>query len=300
MTILNYPSDGLFPELIVLARTVAYSKSITRGELLSLCSAGSTVRLSASLSRWTVLGLFVERNESISLDQPFLPKRGQSLDDWTDQLPAICRALVLRPANCQPLFGEKVGDSADFVRGVSWLLAQDIFNFPTTWSSKDHIDVEHVELAQIHGEKIVQNDVRWNGLRFWARYLGFASGDARTFLVDPTAVVRRELPLVFGKATIMEAEAFVGELATRLPVLDGGAFRQEIESHLDATIWKKPETKHLSMSLSYALRRLQQDQAIEFDTKADAIGGYLLTGMNYRSRERFTHVRRIGKSHEPA
>jgi len=296
MTILNYPSDGLYPELIVLARTVAQSKSIAREELINLCSAGAgaTVRLTAALSRWASLGLFVESNEAISLEKQFSLKRGQTLDTWTDQIPVFCRALALAPANCQPLFGTNVGGSADFVRGMCWLLAQDIFTFPMTWSSKDQTGVEQIELEQIKGEKIIQNDVRWNGLRFWARYLGFASGDARTFLIDPTAAIRAELLQVFNKSKSMPAETFVRELATRLPVLDTGTYRDEVESYLDTSMWRKPAARHLSMSLSYALRRLKLDQVIDLDTRADSVGGYVLTGMSYRSQESFTHVRLIG------
>lgn len=295
--IINHPSDGLCPQLIVLARVIAHLKEVTRDDLIILCNTGQVERegLSGALNRWTSLGLFSEDAGIIRIGESFKTKRGQSLDEWTDQLPLMCRGLALKPENCQPLFGDKPGISADFVRGISWLLAQDIFSFPTAWTSKDHDDVEHMESAQMTGEKIVQNDVRWGGLRFWARYLGFATGEGRKFFIDPTAAIRNVLPQIFGKSTSMPAEGFLAELADRLPVLDGGAYRLEVENNLEKNEWRAPSARHLSISLSFALRRLKLDQQIELESKADAAGASILTGRQYSSLESFTHVRLVGR-----
>lgn len=287
MTILNQASEGLYPEVIVLARLVATCKSITREDLLEQCAWGETTRLSGALSRWSALGLFVEHEGAVQLDEKRGPRRGESIDAWTIRLPSMLREIALKPDNCEPLFGHDVGTSADFVRGVAWLLAQDIFAFPTTWTS----GAEEVERAQLRGEKIVQNDTRWNGLRSWARYLGFATGDARNFRIDPTEAIREELITLQGKGRGVPAGAFVAELSSRLPVLDGGTFRFEVEKRLDESAWRKPESLHLSMSLSFALRRLEVDHVLALETRADAADAIVLTSKGFRSGQRFTHVR---------
>lgn len=289
MTIINQASDGLFPEVIVLARTVAHLKSIARDQLLEQCSWGeSSTRLSGALSRWCALGLFVERDDAVEMNEGNAPRRGETLDQWTDRLPSIMRELVLMPRNCEPLFGSDVGTSADFVKGIGWLLAQDIFGFPTSWSS-----AEEVELAQVQGEKIVQNDTRWNGLRAWARYLGFGTGDSKSFMIDPTQAIREQLTLFKRKGREVPASVFVAELSATLPVLDGGKFRIDVEKRLDESTWRRGESRHLSMSLSFALRRLEMDHVLALEAHADASDALLLTSKGYQTGKRCTHVRFI-------
>src|SRR6267378_1194655 len=131
MTILNHPSDGLHSELIVLARTVGFEGMIDEDSLLKVCAnPGSSARVGGSLSRWSRLGLFNRDGEKVQLNKPFSIKRGQSVDEWTDELPSACRTLALDPKNCLPLWGDNQGVSADFAKGVAWLLAQDIFQLP--------------------------------------------------------------------------------------------------------------------------------------------------------------------------
>ncbi len=286
MTILNAASDGLHAELIALARAVAHSGPIEKDDLIGLCSPGSIPRLRGALSRWTDLGLFLEVGGSIRLAEQLTPKRREALDNWTERLPHYCRMLVLQPTKCSPLWGDGEGVSADFVRAVAWLLAQDIFGFPTTWA-----EVEQLEQSQFRHGRIIQNDTRWTGLRFWARYLGFATGDSRSFLIDPTTAIRSELQSVVDGGGFMEAETFVSELARRIPVLDFGVYRKEVESELIKANWHGPAAGHVSPSLSFALRRLELDNLIAIESKADAAHGLSLTGKSHETLRSFTHIR---------
>lgn len=294
MTILNQATEGLYPEAIVLARALVVEGSMPEDDLIRICSAGNALRLRGSLSRWTTLGLFKDTERGVALAQEFAKRRGQSLDDWTDQLQTVFRKLLFSTGNCLPLFGENEGVSSDFVRALSWLLAQDIFAFPTTYNGDS--GVEGLQRKQLNGVRVIQNDTRWPSLRAWARYLGFSTGEGARFLVDPTAAVRSELPHLFRDGTSMAADRFVAELADTLPVLDSGKYRLEVENRLDQVTWQQPPSKHLSMSLSFALRRLQLDQAIVLESRADAEQGYVLTGKDYRSAETFTHVRHLART----
>lgn len=294
MTILNHASDGLYPELLVLARATALAGSMEVDELIGVCATDSTVRLRGALSRWTALGLFHEDGTKVSVAAPHARSRGESIDDWSNRIPSICRSLALDRSKCYPLWGDEEGISADLARGLAWILSQDIFTLPRAWS-----DIEVLARMQVRGVTLFQNDTRWNGLRFWARYLGFATGGSRAFFVDPTDAVRTELKSLLPGEEPLDARTFVSELARRLPVFDGGAYRMDVEGQLDESTWRRPADGHLSMSLSFALRRLLLDGSLILEAKSDAVHGYMLTGKDYNSRGVFTHVRGRGTANEP-
>jgi hypothetical protein len=294
MTIINYASDGLYPELIALFRVVAHLGTVDRKAIIDLCSPGTlgdATRLRSALARWTDLGLFLADAETIRISERFAKKRGESLEKLTARIPSACRSLMLEAPNCLPLWGDPTGIAADFVRGAAWLLAQDIYALPTSWS-----DVEPIQSAQIAADKkIIENDVRWNGLRFWMRYLGFATGDSGAFQVDPTLAIREELPTIFGSRTDLPAQEFTTALASRLPVFDFGQYRQTVEEVLNPAAWQPPENGHLSMSLSLALRRLALENVIRLEGKADAGTSFRLTGRKSRIWLGFESVRWMGE-----
>lgn len=303
MTIINLASDGLHSQLIVIARVAFKYGPIDRDELLSVCAVPDSDgkdrdsgRLRAVLARWLELGLFVEEAGKISLKGEF--KRGTSLDELTDRLPVMCRRLALEEQHCLPLWASEevvtekgAGRAADFARGLSWALAQDIYSLP---SSAD--DIAALEQGQVLPPRFIfQNKDRWSGLRLWSRYLGFASGDENNFLLDPTDAVRDELSTILGKGETMAAEMLLDELSARLPVLDGGKYRAEVEANLRPESWRQPAGTSLSMSLSMALRRLELNGTIVLETKADAGTVYSLTGRSFRTWTSFTHVRMAGE-----
>lgn len=299
MSILNQANDGRHSELIVLFRAIAHFGPTKAEELLQNCSANSDSPHSrGALSRWTELGLFVEKDGVVTLTPSISRKRGESIDVLTNRLPSYCRRFILETIHCLPLWPEggrepsedRTGRTADFARGMAWILGQDIYTFQSSYA-----EVETLDRQQITGKKFIfLNDTRWNGFRFWARYLGFASGDDRTFLIDPTVAIRGELQSIFENSTEIPAEAFLKELSNRLPVLDRGIYRKEVEAILDERKWRRPPEGHLSMSLSLALRRLQLDNTIALDSKADAGQSVALTGKGFRTWSRFTHVRFLG------
>jgi hypothetical protein len=286
MTVLNQASDGLYPEVIVLARASALAGELTADDLLGACATDNSVRLRGALSRWNALGLFHEANGKISIAAPYIRGRNETIDDWTSRLPHMCRSISLKEPNCLPLWGSEEGLSADLARGLAWLLSQNIFMLPRAWN-----EIELLASTQVRGAALIQNDTRWNGLRFWARYLGFASGDSRSFFVDPTEAVRHEIGTFLKDGDSLDAFTFMEALAQRIPVTDGGAYRREVESRMDDTNWKKPADGHLSMSLSFAIRRLSLEGALIFESKSDAQRAFTLTGKDHASSMAFTHVR---------
>lgn len=283
MTILNTASDGFFNVLIVLQRTVARDGSLERDQLLGRCKTAPDAddqRLRQTLLRWTQLGLFEEQDNKITL---------AAGDRDPERLPTRCRELLFRADNNQNFWDSEGTRAADFTRALAFVLAQDIY----TADFETHASVQALEQGQIRdaGRRILQNDVRWNGLRFWGDYLGFFWVDHRRW-PDPTAAVREELPAVFGTARELPAAGFLDRLVGRLPVLDGGRWRVEVEQALDPATWQRPaQDKLLSTSLSRALWRLAQPGgSIRLESRADAIEGRILQGAAGRHWRTFTHV----------
>ena len=309
MTILNIENDGCYPELIVLAQAVHLSKKIDASSLYKICSPPNSnsdpdeeskdKKLRGSLNRWKSMGLFKEENGFIKINYEAFGDKKLSTDDFMDQLPLSCRRLVFKENNSLPLFSSEPNEStekdsgltADFSRGLAWLLAQNIYSLPTTWAN----GVNSLHDSQVAaGKKLIQNDTRWTALRHWARYLGFATGDGNSFKVDPTTAILSELPSIFKSHNDLPADVFLQKLSIYFPVLDFGEYRQTVESNLDETIWHKPKERHLSMSLSFALQRLHVSKTIALEGKADAGSSYLLTSSGYSSWTGFEHVRLLG------
>jgi hypothetical protein len=295
MTILNLATDGLHGQVVALAAAAIKYGPIDKNDLITACAAsGETARLRAALARWLEFGLFTEEADKISVDID--RKRGAPLEATLDALPAVCRRLVLQDQHCLPLWGsgenptEKgVGKASDFARGLAWALAQDIYHLPDSGPA-----IASLERDQVSGARtIFQNEGRWPGLRSWARYLGFATGE-NDFLFDPTEVVRAELPSMLGVGETMAAPVFLDALSARVPVLDGGLYRKEVEANLRTDTWHQPPVGHLSMSLSMALRRLELDGTLILETKADTGSVVKLTGRHQRTWAAFTHVRMAG------
>jgi len=294
MTLTNYTSDGQYPVLIALVRVLAAQGPLPRKDLIRICTVGDDKHAKATLSTWIELGLFVEDNdESIRLGEGFSKRRGETLEDLTARIPAHCRRLIFDPRHALPLWrpdGKRtdgdVGASADFVRELAWALSQNIYSL-TFDASAD--TVEALENRQVpSGKYVFLNKTRWPGLCFWARYTGFASADGHT--IDPTDAIRDVLPEIFAAAKKLPAEKFVRQLNELLPVLDSGRHRVAVEAVLDDSVWQRPPADHLSMSLSFALRRLQLEQTIAFEAQADTGKILFLSGRDFRALDRFSHV----------
>ena len=296
MTILNLQSDGLPSVLITLALMVSREKEIPRDNLIEICApfteASERARLRATLTRWIGLGLFSDEGDKIRLS--FSRGRGESDDGVAQRLPAICRGILLGSDHARPLWPnlgivseDNIGRSADLCRGLAWCLAQDIYTLPSTYA-----DVNNIVDSQVQfGRFIFLNDTRWSGIRPWARYLGFATGDDSKLFFDPTVAVRGQLNDVIQNNQSLPAAEFVARLAERLPVLDTGSYRTEVEKTLKPETWRPPSPGHVSTSLSFALRRLQKQGTIALESMADAGSRLALTGQFGRTWDSFTHVR---------
>jgi hypothetical protein len=303
MTILNLQSDGLPSVMITLAIAVNRQGEIFRDKLIEMCTPpqvinaregdiSSNARLRATLSRWITLGLFEESDGRVILKFPL--SDAEKNNKFNEYLSEICSELLFKNEHALPLWSndglvseENAGRSADLCRGLAWCLAQDIYTLPSNYS-----DLEDLVRNQIDGGHFIfLNDTRWTGLRTWALYLGFATGEDSTFIFDPTIAVRSQLKKIIKEKESLPAGEFLSRLASQLPVLDKGIYRVEVEQRLKTRTWRSPPSDHLSSSLSFALRRLHKQGTIALETMADAGYRTALTGQLGRTWEDFTHVR---------
>lgn len=288
------PSDGLFNVMIVLARALVRLGPKSRSELLKACGAELDAvdpkHLNQSLTRWTELGLFAVKDGVIELCEPYRSSLGRNPDAAEARLPKVAREIALAADNNVRFWEAEENRSADFSRGLSWILAQDVYSLDT--SSHQRVAALESEQVADDAKRILQNDTRWNGLRTWMLYLGFARGGAQV-TIDPTEAVRDALPSIFSQDETLSAPAFVERTAAVLPILDGGAYRLKIEEVLKDSSWTRPAEGRLSAAFSRAIQRLDREGLIASEQKSDSEGGIMLTGVDRRPWRGITHIRRI-------
>ena len=265
MTLLNTANDGWYSVFALLCETVA-KKPITEEDLLALCSDGiETKRIKNTLNRWTALGLFEKSGGEINFSAFVSGQLGKNHDQLQQKLPGVARRVLFKKENNKTFWDSEKSAAADFTRGVSWLLAQDVYEVDLS----GHPKVQKLEIDQLSDDKrLIQNDVRWGGLRTWSKFLGFLTQLGQP-LIDPTCALREDLPLIFGKSKELAVSEFCASVAEHLPVLDGGTYRRQVEENLTPESWRVPGAKHFSTSLSRALKRLEHDKVIEFKNTAD-------------------------------
>ena len=291
MSVLNQASDGQFNVLITLVRAAVRFGPRERSDLFALCGADApgvdASRLRGTLLRWTELGLFELHDERVALREPHRSRLGKDAGKAEDRLPSVAREIALAVENNQR-FWEPLGNkSADLTRGLSWMLAQDVYTLETS----SHSRIQDLESSQIPdlSRRMMQNDTRWTGLKAWMIYLGFGRGEA-AFTVDPTVAVRDSLYAIFPDTKPLPAREFLSRAAEILPVLDQGAYRLMVEETLRNSAWSPLDDNKLSTSLSRAIERLVHGGELAMEQRADAQNGLQLTGVNGRIWRSFTHI----------
>ena len=293
MSLLNITNDGLPNVLNVLCKAVSLEGQIEKSKLAEICSnreEKSEVRIRQSILRWTQLGLFSDDDGKISFSaiaeaELGSPKKPEVV---AKKMPSIARHLVFKSDNNENFWDAEKSKAADLTRALAWTLAQNIYDFPL----KNTKEVEATEIRQVadQSKRMLQNDTRINGLRYWASFLGFTWASKETML-DPTQAVREECRTIFKTSKDYAASEFVELLASRIPVLDGGTYRQRVEGTLDPQHWQKPSIEQmLSTSLSRALWRLELAGIIELVSRSDAHSNRVLQRQHGQELQSFTHV----------
>lgn len=287
MSLLNRPSDGIYPVLIALFKLLENEKGgLPKDQLLALCAppahcTGATDHASNTLNTWLSFGLFERKKDDVIAIHSDIPSKERKLA----HLKRLARKMVLSKENNEDLWATEKSRAADFTRTLCWFLAQDAWTMEAT--SWDRVE-RQIRTQLPDGADILRNDTRWPGFKEWAEFLGFGwrSHVSKGTTPDPTDAVRETLPVVFGKQKSLSPGDFTARLAEQLPVLDGGAYRLEVEKILnstdDADSWRSAPDGQISSSLSRALLRLSEEGSLILELKADSSERVALTGRESR------------------
>jgi hypothetical protein len=291
VSVLNQASDGLFTVLIVLVRAIVRFGPRSREDLIFACGgavdAVDPSQLIQTLNRWTELGLLSEEGGVVNIAEPYRSGLGKTADSAEARLPKMVRTVAMAPQNNERFWERERSRSADLSRAVSWMLAQDVYMLDG--NVKKLAVLEEAQIVDSSKQTIGKNDTRWNGLKAWMLYLGFAR-DGMQWVVDPTDALRDVLPDIFGSSRELPGSTFVERAASVLPVLDGGAYRVQVEAALKATAWPRLRQGLLSSSLSRAIQRLDREDAITLASRSDTEGVVTLSGSNARTWRDVSHV----------
>jgi hypothetical protein len=291
MSILNRPSQGQPSVLVALAKTIwaSENQSLTFDHLLNRAAPPSLTdqkQARGALNSWLKLGLFTQaKNGEISIANA-LPSLTHFKPQTLAWLRAATRQIAFRPKNNDPFWATKHrsdndedstdGLASDLTRGTAWLLAQNLDVRLAT-----HRQAESLAGKQLGNSQLVlQNDTRWKPLVDWMLFLGLGlKGPEETprvteenpsvLFIDPTEAISDLLPEIFADDLELPQGDFLHALARMLPVVDGGAYRQELEKQMTSQ-WSGPAKGRLSPALSRALLRLESSRKIKLLEKSDA------------------------------
>lgn len=293
MTVLNQTSDGQVNTLILLVRASVRFGPRSRADLLALCGSDLSVvdktKLNGSFLTWSDLGLFETVGDLTALSEPYRARLSTDVKIAEARLPGIAREIVLLPENNARFWEQKNSKSADLSRGLSWMLAQDVYSLDTS----SHEAIEALEAIQVKDltKRMLQNDTRYNTLKSWMQYLGFGREGA-IFVVDPTVALRGVIDDVFDGDASLPARLFLSKVSERLAVLDTGLYRVRVEETLKDSAWEPSAEGVLSTSLSRAVERLVDSSELEFDQRDDNEEGLQMTGVGGRRWRSFSYIRR--------
>jgi len=148
-------------------------------------------------------------------------------------------------------------DQADFQKALAWFLLQSP-TLPIERGSNPRSLVE----AQVSGNNVFElmSSTPFENFVYWARFLGFAQlmvfGGKTMVVPDPTEAFRRQIEGGYLGSGVFDPDVFLKQLSDRLPVLDFGSVRTDVESSL------KPEYQvresELSATMTFALMRLEK------------------------------------------
>ena len=291
MSVLNQASDGLYTVLIALVRASVRFGARSRDDLILSCGGGiegvNSIQLTQTLNRWTELGLFAQDGDLVRIIEPYRSGLGKTADDAEARLPKVVRDVAMLPRNNERFWETERSKAADLSRAVAWMLAQDVYKLDG--NVKKLAVLEEAQIVDSGKQTIGRNDTRWNGLKAWMLYLGFAR-DGMQWVVDPTEALRDALTDIFGSNRELPGPAFVERAASALPVLDGGSYRIQVEASLKDGTWPQLRAGLLSSSLSRAIQRLDREGAIALTNRSDTLGVVTLTGSDMRTWREVSHV----------
>ncbi len=297
MALLNSANSGFHHVLLVLFRTLWSrdpSRPLEKYKLFELCVGSDGDQcLKDTFGFWQKAGFFIEKEGFVRIGEDYLTSnlldKKLDVESAVNRLPLVLRRVIFDKSNTGDFWTEEGSLTGDIVRGLAWLLAQQVYEFNLLEDQKvNELEVRQLESA----ERILGNNVRRNALRRWVPFLGFARPVGGRLLIDPTLAIRDEISFIFGKKEKITAEKFVNELAVAIPVLDLGEYRMKVEERWKPSERFKSVERRLSPAFSFGIRNLEFMKIIELDYSSDTGNPYQIIDAENKELKSFTHVRR--------
>jgi hypothetical protein len=240
-------------------------------------TAGLGLRESIALCE--TIDLVRRDDTALVLQQPF-----ESLDGFRREL----RDRVLMPERNVDLFNESPEGGVqahELTRALAW--------FMHLRSSLGPYSTANYERYQSVGPRVIENDNRWAVFDRWVVFLGFGWRTGEGLIPDPARVLADRLDEVIAPGDELPLPRFLDDLATRIPVLDGGSYHEAFRS---ATGDSGRDNRRVSEPLSLALMRLQRRGTLEFYGGGDAEARVFRVGTDIDSSNQFVKRTAVGTS----
>lgn len=248
-------------------------RSIGRQELISMLSPralqrgdaeGGTTIAQGVLDEAVRLGLVSLEDGKYRLQSKDIPIDGEGLRSW------------LHDTLTFPGKAEAAGQ-ADVGRALAWFMMQDPAR-PLAAMGRDVADRPRSRITEDFGPEVgsfeLTIDARVQNFGYWARYLGYAwflELEGKTaYVPDPTRAISRAIAVNRGNGKPLTIHEFLALIASRCPVLEGGAIRTEVEGLMTAEHRPALDRDGLSRATSLALHELEDDGVVELRHLADS------------------------------
>ena len=277
MSIINNAHPGSSVRLLNLIDRVLSrreGKPIPREELIEVCrpetlpgTDTAAKRFEWNLNFWIEEGLWVEDESGIGMPSDF--KEGQALSS---------RVLSLIISNTSGTDITQGSRTEPLLRAICCLLAQDRYTFSggevlksgTAGNCAAAINSRLPSSMSIN----VSNEA--STMLEYGEFLGFLEPIDDYLIVDPTRAVESVLDKIFSENKELSGNEFLLSLGEFLPMLDGGVYREAIESLMLDKGWDKPQFPQISASLSHALFRLNLGSKITLEQRSDDVNSISL------------------------
>lgn len=259
----NEVEEALMPENLPLKVAGKSAGEEQDGDVAKKSSKRDMVK--RSLDEALMMGLLATEGDEVLL-HPDLPLSARSLGAEEASLATTFTPLLLSVVNTS---------NHDLAKALAWYLGQDVYTAPATWQDVDQkyrTDAEHLGMV----------NARFGQLRDWSRFLGLAWAHSSpdksqlALVPDPYRQIRWKLAQMFRQQpeTALPLAVVIQRLASDVPVLEGGAFRNGLEGNL----LPMREPHQLSSSTSNAWLRLQEEGTVRLQYRSDAPAYVMLDG----------------------
>ena len=299
MSIINNAHPGSQIRLVCLIDRVLNRRKkkspILRQELIETCrpeylpdSEGAKKRFAENLTFWLEEGLWKKSDEGIDRAEETASEQNLSIR---------VLELCIKQSVDENLV-HKEGRIEPFLRTITVLLAQDQFSFQGQQRGTQSLvrprDIAEAVNSRLSSDLSINESNEANTLKDWSLFLGLLEPFGKGVVVDPTRAIAPFLPELFANKDSLQIRDFIAALAERFPMLDGGRYRQVVESLMEEKGWQRPFGNRVSASLSHAILRMEAGLQLILEQPSDDSRSMIVITPNGKERSVGT-VRYRGK-----